>query len=426
MKTLETLSRDPFFAANYARSPTPPAVPFALREGDRLLLIGDSITETPRHSQILTTYLTACAPELGVGVRNIGKGGETATGFLERMDAECLRYGPTVATVCYGMNDSEYANHNRAGANRCAAAIAEIVARLLAAGVRVILASPGCIGMPPPWPFVAEAGGTLDGLNTTLLWIRDALARLAEEHGLPFVDHFWNLYRARFAARDLYGPDYAVCGAFDGVHPSWAGHVVMAHGLMRALRLDGEIGCVTVDLSSRTASTEGPHAFADEVDGKYAFASRRYPFCADGLRDKDWSIRSGMTLVPVNLDFNRLTLRATGFTASRYRVFWSDANGRAEEWHDYNAAQLAEGINLADEFQLTPFSRAFRRIDDLVYEKLAIESSEAWHTWEAEGTGAANGLAALEARRAELQAEILRAFVPVAHTIRIDEAQDTR
>jgi len=421
VKAVETLQRDLFFAANYARSPKPPAVPFALRTGDRLLLAGDSITETPRHSQIVTTYLAASAPELNVEVRNIGKGGETAEAFLARIDAECLRYEPTVVTVCYGMNDSEYANHNRAAADRCAAAMAEIAARLQTTGARVILASPGCIGMPPPWPFIAEADGTLDGLNTTLLWIRDAIARLAEEQGLPFVDHFWNLYRARILAREKFGPDYAVCGAFDGVHPAWAGHVVMAYGYLKALGLEGELGGFTIDLATKTATTGFGHAYLGEMDGKFTFASTRYPFCAGGLLDKDWSIRSGMALVPFNRDFNRMTLRVTGANAACYRVFWMDDKGRAEEWHTFTAAELTTGVNLAADFHLNPFSIAFNRIADLVYRKQAVESNEVWHTWETEGKPIAEGLAECEFQRTALLTAIQRAFVPVVHTIRIEE-----
>jgi lysophospholipase L1-like esterase len=416
----DLLLNDAFFAANYACSPMPPPVRAALHKGDRLLLAGDSITETPRHSQILTTYLAACAPDLQVEVRNIGKGGETAEGFLQRIEAECLSYRPTVATICYGMNDSEYASRNRAAADRCATATAEIVRRLRAAGVRVVLASPGCIGMAPPWPFVAEADGTLDGLNTTLLWIRDADAALAEANGLPFVDHFWNLYRARFTAREKFGPDYAVCGAFDGVHPAWAGHVVMAHGYLKALGLDGELGGFTIDLATTTAITGSGDAFLGEMDGRYTFASTRYPFCASGLLDKDWSIRSGMTLVSFNREFNRMTLRVTGANAEYYRVFWMDDKGRAEEWHTYTAAELAAGINLAEDFHLNPFSIAFNRIADLVHRKQAVESNETWHTWELEGKPAAEGLAECEAQRAGLLGAIKQAFVPVVHNIRIE------
>ena len=187
------------------------------------------------------TYLTACTPRLHVEVRNVAKGGETAEEFLTRIDTECLNYGPTAATVCYGMNDAGYCNHNREAAARYRAAIAAIVRRLKAAGVRVVLNSPGCVGRLPPWPFVHDLKGTLDGLNSSIMYIRDEAAAVAEAEQLPFVDQFWNLYRARLTSALRYGADYAVCGADDGVHPSWAGHLVMAHGLFQALGFDGDL-----------------------------------------------------------------------------------------------------------------------------------------------------------------------------------------
>lgn len=121
------LTFDSFYAQNYSRSPQPNPVPFTLSQGDRLLLIGDSITEANRHSRILETYLAVCAPELEVEVRNVGKGGETAEGFLQRIESECLTYQPTAATICYGMNDAGYLDHNRASADEFSAASRRIV-----------------------------------------------------------------------------------------------------------------------------------------------------------------------------------------------------------------------------------------------------------------------------------------------------------
>ena len=44
---------DSFFEKHYPTSPQPPRVSFTLRKGERLALIGDSITETNRHSRML-------------------------------------------------------------------------------------------------------------------------------------------------------------------------------------------------------------------------------------------------------------------------------------------------------------------------------------------------------------------------------------
>jgi lysophospholipase L1-like esterase len=412
---------DPFFEQYFASSPQPEPVPFALRKGDRLVLIGDSITESNRYSRMLETYLAACKPELEVEVRNVGKGGETAEGFLKRIESECFKYRPTAATICYGMNDAGYLDNNRAGADKFSAASQKIISMLKAAGVRLVLASPGCIGRLPAWEFVRELNGTLDGINTSLLFMRNEAAALASAGQLPFVDHFWNLYRARFTAAEKFGSEYAVCGADDGVHPSWAGHVVMAFGLFSALGFDGDLGNFTIDLATKTAAAMGDHVFKAEADNAYAFVSRRYPFCAEGQLDKDWFIRSGMTLVPFNQQFNRMTLKVTGATESRYRVAWTDANNMLNEWHIYTRAELEAGVNLADDFQRTPFSNTFHRIDDLVFQKQAVESAITWRETNAQWTEASLG--AYEAQRVQLLNQIKREFVPITHNIRIEAVE---
>jgi lysophospholipase L1-like esterase len=82
--------------------------PLLLQPGDRLAIIGDSITEQKMYSRIIEDYVTACLPELKITVRQLGWSGETAEGFRKRMDSDCLRFRPTVATLCYGMNDAKY------------------------------------------------------------------------------------------------------------------------------------------------------------------------------------------------------------------------------------------------------------------------------------------------------------------------------
>ena len=79
-----------------------------LREGDRLAICGDSITEQRMYSRIIETYLTVCVPDLRVSVRQFGWSGERAPGFLSRMTNDVLRFRPTIATTCYGMNDHRY------------------------------------------------------------------------------------------------------------------------------------------------------------------------------------------------------------------------------------------------------------------------------------------------------------------------------
>jgi lysophospholipase L1-like esterase len=392
-----------------------------LRPGDRILLAGDSITEANRYSRMVETYLAACHPGLGVEFRNIGKGGETAGQFLERLEADCLAHGPDVVAICYGMNDSAYTNHNRPAAARYRDSMASILDALGQWGCRTILASPGCIGKLPPWQFVADQGGTIAGLNATLLEIRDQAASLAAERGLPFVDHFWNLLDSALEGNRRYGPGFELCGADDGVHPSWAGHAVMAHGLLAAMGFDGDLGSIEIDLASGAATATGGHAYTGIHDGTYRFTSHRQVFCAEGRDDRDWSLRAGMGLVPFDSSLNRLTLRITGTKAPACRIWWMNDKRMPEERHVFTASRLEAGINLAAEFRLNPFTPDFRRVEGLVYRKQLAESRLTWREWDpAPGLGLADG-DQCEARRRELLGSIRSSVAPVSHTLRIEE-----
>jgi hypothetical protein len=72
----------------------------ALKQGDRLAICGDSITEQKMYSRIMEDYLTMCVPDLNITVRQYGWSGERAPGFLARMTNDCLRFKPTIATTC--------------------------------------------------------------------------------------------------------------------------------------------------------------------------------------------------------------------------------------------------------------------------------------------------------------------------------------
>src|SRR6185295_12391701 len=104
---LQSKPADPYFENFKPLKAPAPSGPI-LRQGDRLAIAGDSITEQKMYSRIMETYLTVCVPELEITVRQYGWGGETASGFLARMTNDCLRSKPTIATTCYGMNDHGY------------------------------------------------------------------------------------------------------------------------------------------------------------------------------------------------------------------------------------------------------------------------------------------------------------------------------
>ena len=106
-RDLEKLPADPFFA-KYDPVKAPALPGLLLKKGDRLAICGDSITEQKMYSLLMEAYLTASLPELEITVRQYGWSGEQAGGFFGRMKNDVLRFKPTIATTCYGMNDHHY------------------------------------------------------------------------------------------------------------------------------------------------------------------------------------------------------------------------------------------------------------------------------------------------------------------------------
>ncbi len=380
-----------------------------LKKGDRLAICGDSITEQKMYSRVMETYLTVCVPELEITVRQYGWSGEVAPGFLKRMTNDCLRFDPTIATTCYGMNDHRYRPYEESIGVKYRDSQTAIVEAFKAHGTRVVLGSPGCVGLRKDWD-----ADSVESKNLNLCTLRNIDIEIASKAGVAFADVFWPMLTAGYAAQQKYGADYAIAGK-DGVHPGWAGSFVMAYAFLNALGLEGEIGIFTVDLNSGQAQASSGHQVLGSKDGAYEIVSARYPFCATGDVTKDNSIRSAMSLVPFNEKLNRLMLVAKDGKASKYRVTWGD------ESRSYSADELARGVNLAADFIVNPFSAAFAKVDAAVAAKQDYETRQIKVMFH--GPEAQEDMKAIERLtervRKPLATAIKEAFVRVTHTVRI-------
>lgn len=412
---LAPLPVDPYFAP-FKPLAAPKPAGLQLQKGDRLAICGDSITEQKMYSRIMETYLTVCVPELEVTVRQYGWSGEKAPGFLARMTNDVLRFHPTIATTCYGMNDHRYQPFIEEIGKEYRVNSQAILRAFKANGARVIQGSPGTVGKMPSW--VKSAKGNVKDLNLGLLELRNIGVQLAGEEQVGFADVYLPMLVEGFRAQKEFGPDYMISGK-DGVHPGWAGQLVMAYAFLKALGLDGNIGTITVDLASGEATASVGHRLLATSKNEVQLESTRYPFCATGPTNDDGSIRSGMALVPFNEDLNRLVLVVRNAIAPRFRVTWGDAS------RSYTAAELAKGVNLAADFPTNPFSEAFNRVDDAVAKKQAYETRQVKELFHGpEGRADLDATAALtEKVRAPLAAAIRRAMKPVKHTLRLEAEQ---
>lgn len=403
-----------FAKFNPRKAPAPG--PLLLKEGDKLAIIGDSITEQKMYSRIIETYLTVCVPELKVTARQFGWSGETAEGFLRRMTNDCLRFQPTIATLCYGMNDHKYRPFDVENAKWYAEKYSAVAKSLENSGARVVVGSPGCVGKVPAWTH--SNAFTRDELNVNLLAFRDIDIKIADDASARFADVFWPMFKAGYEGQERYGgtnESYNISGK-DGVHPGWAGHVIMAYAFLKAMGLDGDLGTLTVDLAAQTASATAGHTVESFTNNELTVVSTKFPFCADGETNSDNSIRSGATLIPFFEDLSRFRLIVINAAATNYLVIWGATT------NIYTATQLAAGVNLAADFVINPFSEPFKKVDEAVAAKQAYETKQIRQIFHgAEGRAdMAKAVERTEAERAPLAAAIVTAMVPVRHTIRLE------
>jgi hypothetical protein len=238
---------------------------------------------------------------------------------------------------------------------------------------------------------------------------------IARTERVGFADVFWPMLMAARETEAKYGTNFALSGK-DGVHPGWAGHVVMAYEFLHAFGLDGEVGTFTVDMTSGKAKVSPGHELLGFKDGTLRIRSHRYPFCiGEGDPAKDDNIRAGTMLVPFNPELNRFMLVVKRPKAASYRVTWG------AESKSFSAEQLMQGINLAVAFGDNPFSNAFKAVDEAVAAKQAYETKEIKQTLRSPEAKADMEATVKQAEklREPLVAAVKAAFVPVTHSISI-------
>ncbi|MDR1190487.1 MAG: SGNH/GDSL hydrolase family protein [Verrucomicrobiales bacterium] len=348
---------------------TAPAQSLLLREGDLTAICGDSITEQKIYSMFIEEYLLACQPAANLQTVQFGWGGETAPGFLRRIDRNVTDYHPNVATIFYGMNDGGYRVFD---ANQQGKAFREgtlgILQKFKEMGLRVIvLGSPGVVDSDA----YKRPGTPPDVYNQTLGELGAIAKDLAASEGVVFADVHTLMLDVMTKAKAKYGAAYHVAGP-DGVHPAVNGQLVIAHAFLKALGCDGNIGAITYDFGAGKATADRAQKILSTDNGAIQVESTRYPFCFIGQHldnpENPFNIRSILPFLPFNEELNRYTLTVKNARGD-LKVTWGNAS------KVFPADVLAKGINLAAEFLDNPFVEAFGKVDYIVRQQQYFETS---------------------------------------------------
>jgi lysophospholipase L1-like esterase len=331
-----------------------------LNSGDLVIICGDSIACQRLYTVYLADYLLMCQPVPGLRVMSLSSSGETTWAFSGRMEHDVVRFHPNVIVTCYGMNDGGYVPVDKVIADSYHDGSRAVITGLKKAGIKKLLfGSPTCVDP-------TNYGPGADDYNQTLRQLRDIARKLAEEEHIGFADIHHDMFATMNKLKGRYGDEW-VFGGRDGFHPYPAGHMVIAMSILKGLGCSGDIGTVTLDLASGSASASEGHKILACENGRIEVESKKYPFCFFGDHRHPDATSSIEEFTTFNQDLNRFRLVVTSAQAKRLKVTWGGIS------REYDAADLEKGVNLAADFRENPFCEPFKRVEKSIQNEQEFE-----------------------------------------------------
>jgi lysophospholipase L1-like esterase len=225
--------------------------PFFLRDGDRVVFYGDSITDTEWYPTLVQTYVLTRYPRWRCTFYNRGQSGDNA-GSLARFARDVVALRPTAFTFMMGYNDGGYQRATAAGLTKFTDNVTASLTQARAANpkVRPLLISP-----TPSEVVVSNDNRWVshDYYPLALLSYSEAEAALAARQGVPFVD-MTTLYGQTIGlGRVMAGDAFRL--SRDGVHPQQEGQTFIAYHLLRGMGAAPALAAVTIDAKTGKAVT---------------------------------------------------------------------------------------------------------------------------------------------------------------------------
>ncbi len=202
-----------------------------LRDGDRVLFFGDSITEAGGHGKgyikLIEADLRERLPESKVELIGAGISGNRVPDLLRRLDSDVVAKRPTVVFIYIGINDVWHSQQGHGTSKRdYVTGLRDLVARLREAKVRVIMSTPSVIG---------EKAVGINPLDTML----DDYAAISRRVALDTQVQMVDLRQQFLAFLHAHHEADAERGVLttDGVHLNDAGNRLVADAVLDAFGL---------------------------------------------------------------------------------------------------------------------------------------------------------------------------------------------
>jgi lysophospholipase L1-like esterase len=314
---------------------------FALRDGDTVVFLGDSITAARTYGKFIENYTLLRYPNRKVRFINAGLGGDTAEGGLKRLERDVFAHKTTVLTVAFGTNDigwGVYADeeHKR----KYLDAVRGIVTACRERGVRVYLCTAAVSGADPAKSEESFLQKMCDeGMALSKSLGGEAIDVQRSMREIQKRVWAWNeKLKEANKVKDEAKPDSLHLA--DGVHLNDLGQLAMAFAILKGLGAPADVSSATLDFAEgKLLSADGCEVTQiHREEGRLEFTRL----------DEGLPFNHGIffalhyRFVPVPNELNRYLLSVKNLPAGKYDLV---ADERAIG--SFTAAQLNAGVNIA-------------------------------------------------------------------------------
>jgi lysophospholipase L1-like esterase len=346
---------------------------FSLKNGDRVVFYGDSITDQRLYTVITETYVATRYPDLAVTFVHSGWGGDKVSGggggpIDVRLSRDVLAYKPTVMTIMLGMNDGLYRPETEANDRIFFDGYKHIVESVRSAlpGIRITAIQPS------PYDDVTRAPNFPGGYNQVLISFGRWIGNYAETNGLNAADLNTPVVAMLRRANEL-DPVTAQTIIKDRVHPGFSGHLTMAEALLKSWHARALVSSVSIGAGSKPKVESAEHAQvtdlskADNLSWTEIEDALPLPF-------PEWQgswDQGNLGLVIRSSDvaetLNNESLKVSGLKSGVYTLSIDGTKAAT-----FNDGELARGVNLA--LYETPMTKQGKQVYDLTVDHCNVHN----------------------------------------------------
>jgi len=327
---------------------------FTLKNGDKVLFYGDSITDLRDYSIIIETYVATRYPHLDVNFVNSGWGGDTVNGggggpIDTRLKRDVFPYQPDIVTIMLGMNDGGYKAETESNDEKYFSGYKHIVESIHTnlPQTRIVAIEPSPyddVTRPPAFPVSGEIQ-----YNEVMRSFGKWIAANASQLGVATVDGNAGLVKTLTRAEAL-DPVNAKQILPDHIHPSFGGQLILAESFLKywqatpivsEVTLDASHGAIKVKSSQFTSISNlstGKVISWTQLDESLPLPFKQWVEMWGGGPTVELAVKSS----DVTAALNQQMLKVQGMPSGTYSLKIDGTSVGA-----FNNDQLAAGINLA-------------------------------------------------------------------------------